>query len=74
MMPRALAPAIDLFCHYRKITALKVCILLFPGQENIILCNKRLRSEFVECTRTPASLGHFKKVSPRFKGNIMIPY
>ena len=32
-----------------------------------------IRSDSVECTKTPASLGHFEKVGLLFKSNIMSP-
>ena len=34
----------------------------------------RLWSDFVECTRNPASLGHFERVDPLFKSNITSPF
>ena len=48
---------------------------IFHRSQNVpASCERSLRLDFVECTRTPASLGHFENVGPLFESKIVSLY
>ena len=84
MRSRILAASMDLFCFYRGRCLQGMQFWIFRSRQHHSLyykfpfqyssCLDHILRDFVECTRTLTSLGHFGKVGPLFKRNIMSPY